>query len=189
MIKKLEAILFCASEPMSLDELSSVLNCSEEEVVRGLVELNDVLEQRDSALIVREVATGWALYTKPELNDTIEAFMAETEKKSLSPSSVETLAIIAYMQPVTRARVSDIRGANSDAIISSLIKKGYVSEVGVDKDNSNATLFGTTSAFLEKYGLKSIDELPDLVEFAPDENTRLAIVERLSQSFVADSEI
>lgn len=189
MIKELEAILFCAEDPISLDDLALILNCDADDVKSTLDKLNERLEESDSALIVREVSSGWALFTRPEVSSIIETYIAETGKISLSPSSVETLAIVAYMQPVTRAKVSDIRGVNSDALISSLVKKGYICEVGVDEQSNNAATFGTTSTFLDRYGLKSIDELPELADFAPDDETRLAIVERLSQSFTTDSEI
>lgn len=189
MIKELEAILFCTEAPICVADLSLILNCTEGEVIGAIDELNSKLESSDSALIVREVSSGWALFTRPEVSSVIESYISETEKKSLSPSSIETLAIIAYMQPVTRAKVSDIRGVNSDALISSLIKKGYICEVGVDEQNNSAVTFGTTGVFLDRYGLKSIDELPDLADFAPDDETRLAIVERLSQSFTTDSEL
>lgn len=189
MIKELEAILFCAEAPLSVADLSIILNCTEGDVIGAIDELNSKLESADSALIVREVSSGWALFTRPEVSSVVEAYIAETETKSLSPSSLETLAIVAYTQPVTRAKVSDIRGVNSDALISSLVKKGYICVVGVDEQNNNAATFGTTSTFLDRYGLKSIDELPELADFAPDDETRLAIVERLSQSFTTDSEL
>lgn len=189
MIKELEAILFCAEAPISLEDLALILNCEADDVESTIEQLNDRLEESDFALIVREVSSGWALFTRPEVSSVVEAYIAETETKRLSPSSIETLAIVAYMQPVTRAKVSDIRGVNSDALISSLVKKGYICEVGVDEQNNNAATFGTTSTFLDRYGLKSIDELPELADFAPDDETRLAIIERLSQSFTTDSEL
>lgn len=189
MIKKLEAILFSATEELKTSELAEILETTEKEVMQAIDDLNEMLESSGSALIVRENSSGWAMYTRPEVSDIVETYISSWDKRKLSASAVETLAIIAYTQPTTRSRINDIRGVNSDSLVTSLLNKGYVCEVGVDEDNNNAAMYGTTSQFLDKYGLKSIDDLPDLLDFAPDEETRFAIVARLSQSFSSSEEV
>ena len=105
--------------------------------------------------------------------------MVSWDKRKLSQAALETLAIIAYCQPVTRNDVSAIRGVSSDSSLNSLVEKGYVREAGIQEGSSNAMLYATTKMFLERFGLKSVDELPDLESFAPDEATRNLISERL----------
>lgn len=100
--------------------------------------------------------------------------------RRLSQAALETLAVVAYHQPVTRESVKAVRGVNSDGVISSLVDKGLIHEVGRDKERGQAILYGTTQAFLEQFGLKSLRELPDLEQFAPDEESRQFIRERLS---------
>ena len=102
------------------------------------------------------------------------------DTQKLSQAALETLAVIAYHQPVTREMVKGIRGVNSDGVISSLVDKGLVREMGRDPQRGQAIIYGTTTAFLEKFGLRSIRDLPDLEQFAPDEQTRQFIRERLS---------
>lgn len=176
---EIEALLFISDSGLSLEELSSALNTQEEQIKRGIDYVKKMLELRNSALEIREVAGGFALFTRPVHYETIEKFLIDKDKRKLSGPGVETLAIIAYTQPVTRVQVSDIRGVNSDSLIATLINKGYVAEVGVAESAGNPSLFGTTQEFLDRYDLKSIDGLPDLASFAPNEEVRLAIAERL----------
>lgn len=179
LARQIEAFLFISDSPLSLEELRGALNASEEEVNLGIEQLAKSLEARNSALEIREIASGFAFFTRPDLYETIEKFLTDKDRRKLSGSGVETLAIIAYTQPVTRAQVADIRGVNSDSLITTLINKGYICEVGVADSPGNPCLLGTTQEFLDRYDLKSIDELPDLNSFAPNEEVRLAIAERL----------
>ena len=116
----------------------------------------------------------------PAFHEQVEALVLSWDTQRLSQAALETLAVIAYHQPVTREMVKGIRGVNSDGVISSLVDKGLVRELGRDPQHGQAIIYGTTSAFLEKFGLRSTKDLPDLEQFAPDEQSRQFIRERLS---------
>ena len=126
------------------------------------------------------MAGGWRLFTHPAFHELIEKYVLSWDTRKLSAAAMETLAIVAYTQPVTRAGVASVRGVNSDSPINSLVEKGLVREVGAADTPGNPTLYGTTRGFLEKFGLRSPADLPDLADFAPDEETRRLITERLS---------
>ena len=129
---------------------------------------------------LREVAGGWRMYTHPAYHSYVEEYVLSWDTRRLSQAALEALAVIAYHQPVTRQGVNAIRGVNSEAVISSLIEKGLVREAGRDKNTGNAILYGTTRAFLERFGLKDLAELPPLEDFAPDPDSQRAIRERLN---------
>ena len=126
------------------------------------------------------MAGGWRLYTHPAYHDEVEALVMSWDTRRLSQAALEALAVIAYHQPVTREGVKAIRGVNSDGVVASLVDKGLVREAGRDPDRPQAIRYATTQAFLERFGLKSLRELPDLEQFAPDEESRRFIRERLS---------
>ena len=126
------------------------------------------------------MAGGWRLFTHPAYHDVVEAYVLSWDTQKLSQAALETLAVIAYHQPVTREVVKGIRGVNSDGVIASLVDKGLVRELGRDPQRGQAIIYGTTNTFLEKFGLRSTRDLPDLEQFAPDEQSRQFIRERLS---------
>ena len=140
----------------------------------------DDLEARGSGIQLREVAGGWRLFTHPAYHELIEKYVLSWDTRKLSAAAMETLAIVAYTQPVTHAGVASVRGVNSDSSINSLVEKGLVREVGTEDAPGNPVLYGTTRGFLEKFGLRSPADLPDLADFAPDAETRRLITERLS---------
>lgn len=129
---------------------------------------------------LREVAGGWRLFTHPAFHDQVADYVLSWDTRRLSQAALETLAVIAYHQPVTREGVRAIRGVNSDGVIGSLKEKGLVRECGHEADRGQAILYGTTRLFLERFGLKSLRELPPLEDFAPDEESKQFIRERLS---------
>ena len=176
----LEALLLVSSDPVSASALASVLNVAPGEVASLLAELKVEYEERNRGFQLREVAGGWRLFTHPAFHEQVERFVLSWDTQKLSQAALETLAVIAYHQPVTRETVKGIRGVNSDGVISSLVDKGLVREMGRDPQRGQAIIYGTTTAFLEKFGLCSIRDLPDLEQFAPDERTRQFIRERLS---------
>ena len=137
-------------------------------------------EEANRGFQLREVAGGWRLFTHPAYHDVVEAYVLSWDTQKLSQAALETLAVIAYHQPVTREVVKGIRGVNSDGVIASLVDKGLVRELGRDPERGQAIIYGTTNAFLEKFGLRSTRDLPDLEQFAPDEQSRQFIRERLS---------
>lgn len=176
----LEALLLVSSDPVSASALASSLDVAPGEVASLLAELQVEYEEANRGFQLREVAGGWRLFTHPAFHDQVEAFVLSWDTQKLSQAALETLAVIAYHQPVTRETVKGIRGVNSDGVISSLADKGLIREMGRDPQRGQAILYGTTAAFLEKFGLRSVRDLPDLEQFAPDEQSRRFIRERLS---------
>lgn len=174
-----EALLFVSDEPVSAARLAKVLESDTAQVEEVLLALEQEYGQEDRGMQLREVAGGWRFYSHPAYHEVIEKYMLSWDTRKLSEAALETLAVIAYHQPVTRATINGIRGVSSDGVISSLVEKGLVKEQGRDKSAGNAILYGTTRTFLEKFGLKSTKELPPLEDFAPDEATREFIRERL----------
>ena len=176
----LEALLLVSSDPVSASALAQALGITPGECASLVAELKVEYEEAEHGFQLREVAGGWRLFTHPAYHDQVEAFVLSWDTQKLSQAALETLAVIAYHQPVTREAVKGIRGVNSDGVISSLVDKGLVREVGRDAERGQAILYGTTNAFLEKFGLRSTRDLPDLEQFAPDEQARQFIRERLS---------
>ncbi len=175
-----EAMLFVTDEPVGTLTLADMLECDPALVERACAELRDELAGSERGIQLREVAGGWRLFTHPVYHELIEKYVLSWDTRKLSGAAMETLAIIAYTQPVTRAGVASVRGVNSDGTINSLVEKGLVREAGTADTPGSPTLYATTRAFLEKFGLRTTADLPDLAEFAPDEETRRLITERLS---------
>ena len=176
----LEAMLLVSSDPVSAPALASILSITPGQCASLLAELQVEYQEKNRGIQLREVAGGWRLFTPPAFHEQVEALVLSWDTQRLSQAALETLAVIAYHQPVTREMVKGIRGVNSDGVISSLVDKGLVRELGRDPQHGQAIIYGTTSAFLEKFGLRSTKDLPDLEQFAPDEQSRQFIRERLS---------
>ena len=176
----IEAMLLVSSDPVAATDLAGVLGVAPGEVAGALAELSSEYADANRGFQLREVAGGWRLYTHPAYHELVEAYVLSWDTRKLSQAALETLAVIAYHQPVTREGVRAVRGVNSDGVISSLVDKGLVRELGRDPGHGQAIIYGTTQAFLERFGLRSLSELPDLEQFAPDEESRKFIRERLS---------
>ena len=176
----IEAMLFVTDEPVGVIELADMLEADPKLVEQALVDLREKLEREQRGIQLREVAGGWRLYTHPAYHDLVEKYVLSWDTRKLSQAALETLAIVAYLQPCTRAGVASVRGVNSDSSINSLVEKGLIREAGQADAPGNPTLYATTRGFLEKFGLRSVSDLPDLDEFAPDDATRQLIRERLS---------
>lgn len=176
----LEAILFVSADPVPAKDLAQMLEIQPSDAQRLLEGMAAERQQKECGIQLRQVASGWQLVTHPEHHGLIERCIRSWDSRKLSQAAMETLAIVAYMQPVTRAQISSVRGVASDSSVSSLIEKGLVREAGTSDAPGNPILYGTTRAFLDAFGLKSIDDLTDLAEFAPDEETERLIRERLS---------
>ena len=164
----LEALLLVSSDPVSAASLASALEIAPGEAASMLAELKVEYEEANRGFQLREVAGGWRLFTHPAYHDRVEAYVLSWDTQRLSQAALETLAVVAYHQPVTREMVKGIRGVNSDGVISSLVDKGLIRELGRDAQRGGAIIYGTTAAFLEKFGLRSTKDLPDLEQFAPD---------------------
>lgn len=175
----IESLLFVSDEPVSAVTLAKLFEENVEEIELALNELKRQLDEGGRGIQLREVAGGWRLYTHPAFHELVEKYVLSWDTRRLSSAALETLAIIAYSQPVTRSQVSAIRGVTSDGPIGTLVERGYVREAGTADAPGNPTLYATTATFLEKYGLSSIADLPNLEEFAPDEKTAQLIRERL----------
>lgn len=175
-----EALLFVSDEPVSSAKLAAILEISPVEMDEVLTELAAEYADENRGMQLREVAGGWRFYSHPAYHDLIERYVISWDTRRLSQAGLEVLAIIAYHQPVTRAGINAIRGVNSEGVVSSLVEKGLVREMGRDEAPGNAILYGTTRSFLERFGLKSVKDLPPLEDFAPDEESREYIRERLS---------
>jgi len=180
-----EAMLFVSDEPVSAATLARILDTSPSVVDTVLSTLSTRWQEEERGIQLREVAGGWRLYSHPAFHELIERYVLSWDTRALSQAALEALAVIAYHQPATRQVVNGIRGVNSEAVISSLIEKGLVREAGHDSGPGQAILYATTRTFLEKFGLKSLKDLPPLADFAPDEASREFIRARLSSAGAA----
>lgn len=176
----LEALLLVSSDPVPATDLAKALGIAPGEAVEALSDLSAEYEDAGRGFQLRQVAGGWRLYTHPAYHDQVEAYVLSWDTRKLSQAALETLAVIAYHQPVTREGVKAVRGVNSEGVVASLVDKGLVRELGHSKEANGAVLYGTTNAFLEHFGLRSLKDLPPLEDFAPDEQAREFIRERLS---------
>lgn len=175
----IEAMLFVSDEPVSAIVLADMFDENVEEIEVALEDLQRQLDEGNRGVQLREVAGGWRLFTHPAYHELIEKYVLSWDTRRLSSAALETLAIVAYSQPVTRAQVSAIRGVTSDGPIATLVERGYLREAGAADTPGNPMLYATTRTFLEKYGLRSTADLPPLEEFAADEKTAKLIRERL----------
>jgi segregation and condensation protein B len=163
----LEAILFVVETPIAPAQLAAVVDQPQARVEQALTELADEYDQQRRGFELRRAGGGVRLYTRPELAGVVEAFLLDGQRTRLSQAALETLAVVAYRQPVTRARISAIRGVNVDGVMRTLTSRGLVVEVGSDADTGGG-LYRTTELFLERMGLDSIADLPSLAPLLPD---------------------
>jgi segregation and condensation protein B len=158
----LEALFFVSDEPLTASVLGQALEVDRATADRLCEELARDLEDRRSGLVLRNVAGGWRLFTHPDAAAIVEQFVLSSRQARLTKASLETLAIVAYKQPVTRHQVSGIRGVNSDGVLRALQDRGLINEVGREETPGRPVLFGTSPAFLERLGLSSLAALPSL---------------------------
>ncbi len=167
----LEAVLMVADEPIPAVRLATVLALPTEQVERHLAELAAEYRGagggRPRGFDLREVSGGWRIYSTPAHADVVGRFVTDGQTARLTQAALETLAVIAYRQPVTRGQVSAVRGVNVDGVVRTLAARGLVAEVGTEP-SSGAVLYGTTGYFLERMGLGSLDDLPPLAPYLPD---------------------
>lgn len=166
----LEAVLFVVDAPVAVSALATAFQRPDQDIEVGLTSLQESLDTRGSGLELRRVASGVRLYTRPDYTPWVTAFLLEGQRSRLSQAALETLAVIAYRQPVTRAKISAIRGVNVDSVVRSLTSRGLIVETGTDPDTGGG-LYCTTDLFLEKMGLRSLAELPSLAPMLPDLDT------------------
>lgn len=163
----LEALLIVAVEPMSTVVLAQATRRPVEEVAQALAELAAQYEREERGFALREVAGGWRYYTRDTCSGVVERWVLDGQQARLTQAALETLAVVAYRQPVSRARISAVRGVNVDGVLRTLQSRGLIEEAGIDQ-SSQAILYRTTAYFLERLGIASLDDLPDLSEHVPD---------------------
>ncbi len=165
--RAVEALLLVTEEPLAVEVMAQLLEVSTERVGDICQELVAEYDATDRGFQLVRVAGGWRYQTHPDLAPYVERFVLDGQSGRLSNAALETLAIVAYKQPISRAQVAAIRGVNVEGVMRTLAHRGYVDEVGRDPGPGQAVLYGTTPMFLEKLGLDAVDELPPLGEFVP----------------------
>ena len=181
LCRVVEALLLVVDSPISVETLASATAQPSDRIADGLRRIAAELTERDSGIDLRETGGGWRMYTRSRFAPYVERLLLDGARSKLTRAALETLAVVAYRQPVTRARVSAVRGVNCDAVIRTLVARGLITEAGTDSD-SGATTFSTTEMFLERLGLTSLAELPDIAPLLPD----VDVIDDLSESL--DSE-
>lgn len=163
----LEALLLVIDTPVTADALAAATEQPIYRVAAKLQLMADELTGRDSGIDLRHTSEGWRMYTRARFAPYVEKLLLDGARTKLTRAALETLAVVAYRQPVTRARVSAVRGVNVDAVMRTLLARGLITEVGTDAD-TGAVTFATTELFLERLGLTSLSELPDIAPLLPD---------------------
>jgi segregation and condensation protein B len=169
----LEAILLVADEPVPAGVLAEVLGqpgeaITAEQITSELAALSAAYKAESRGFDLREIAGGWRYYTREDCAAVVERFVSDGQEIRLTQAALETLSVVAYRQPVSRARVSAVRGVNCDGVMRTLVLRGLIAEDGTDPD-TGAVLFGTTGYFLERLGLARLEDLPALAPFLPDD--------------------
>jgi len=170
----IEAVLMVIDEPVTEMSLASALELPVADVIGHLRALAADYDEGNHGFAIREIAGGWRVYSRPEYASVVEKFLLDGQQAKLTQAALETLAVIAYRQPISRSRVSSVRGVNVDGVVRTLLTRGLIEarsipdkELGAQGDNG-ATLYGTTSYFLQRLGLGSLDELPALAPYLPE---------------------
>ena len=158
----LEAVLFAAGDPVRMDELLRILGCTPEALESAAAELRTTLDDRGSALTLREVAGGWQLVTRPAYYHYLEKLTQILDHKLTTPT-METLSIIAYRQPITKTEIEEIRGVRIEKSLARLLEYGLIEERGRKATIGRPILYATTDTFLEAFGLRSLEDLPNLL--------------------------
>ena len=168
VVKALEGILMVAMEPVSSSMLSQLLEVSQDVVDELCERLAQAYAEAGHGFQLVKVAGGYRFQSHPDVAAYVERFVLDSQQARISAAALETLAIIAYKQPISRGQIASIRGVDPDAVMRTLQAKGYIAEVGRDEGPGQAVMFGTTSLFLERLGLASLADLPSISEFVPD---------------------
>jgi segregation and condensation protein B len=190
--RTLEALLFVSDEPLAPAVIAQALEVDRRTADAMCERLATDLDDRGSGLVLRPVAGGWRLFTHPDSQSVVERFILSSRQARLTKASLETLAIVAYKQPVTRHQVSSIRGVNSDGVLRALTDRGLIEEAGRDEGPGRPLLYGTTPQFLERLGLPSLTALPSLAPLLGDpgdgDASRIAVDEEPERDHDTDAE-
>ncbi len=172
----LEAVLMVADQPLDPRTLAAAVGYPEPDVVAALTALASSYDDEGRGFELREVGGGWRFFTRAEHADAVERFVLDGQQARLTQASLETLAVVAYRQPVSRGRVSAIRGVNVDGVMRTLLTRGLVEEAGTEPV-SGAVLYRTTAHFLERMGLTGLDQLPELAPYLPPDDEAQDLVD------------
>jgi segregation and condensation protein B len=183
----LEAVLMVADQPLDHVTLATAVGYPADQVVAALHDLAAEYTDQGRGFDLRNVAGGWRFYTREEFAPVVEQFVLDGQQARLTQAALETLAVVAYKQPVSRARVSAIRGVNVDGVMRTLVSRGLVEEAGHDQETT-ATLYRTTTYFLERIGVTSLDDLPELAPFLPEMGDLDDLDQRAEVAEVAEAE-
>jgi segregation and condensation protein B len=173
----IEALLFLSSEPVPSDALAAATGAPLHEVVTALERLREHYEFERRGLVVRELGGGWIMSSHPEAEPAARALLARPRTPPLTPAQAETLAIVAYLQPVSRPEIGRIRGVGAESAVATLLERGVIEETG--RSQFGAVLYRTTDLFLRLFGLESLEGLPDTAEFDPSPEVAGQLRERL----------
>lgn len=165
--RSIEAILMVVEEPISEVVLAQIIEVPTEQILETLHHLAQEYEAAQRGFALKQIAGGWRYYSNPDLAPLVEKFVLDGQQAKLTQAALETLAVIAYRQPISRARVSAIRGVNVEAVMKTLVTRGLVEECGVEQE-TGAILYRTTHYFLERIGVNRVEDLPALAPFLPD---------------------
>jgi segregation and condensation protein B len=177
LARTLEALLFLSPEPVSAHDLAQAADCWPDEVDAALAELREAYAPGARGLVLREVAGGYTLATAPEAEPAARRLLARPRTPPLTPAQSETLAIVAYLQPVSRPEITRIRGVSADSAASTLLERGLVEEAG--RSQFGAVLYRTTALFLKLFGLRAVADLPDAAEWDPTPEEEADLRDRL----------
>lgn len=194
--RAIEAILMVADQPVSAEQISRLVSCDVVDAERACSGLIAEYERTTRGFVMQKVAGGYRFQSHPDLAPVVEQFVLDGQAARLSAAALETMAIIAYKQPISRNQISSIRGVNAEGVVRTLEARGYVEEISRDPGPGRASLYGTTMAFLERLGLNSLEELPPLGQFVPGtdvvealEHTLLVNPESSGQPALAEGEL
>lgn len=165
--RQIEAIMFIADEPVAVNQLAQITETGRDAVSALLAAMRDEYETAGGGLVLREVAGGWRMYTHPDVAGYVERFVLAVQQPRLTQAALETLAIVVYKQPVSRQQVSAIRGVDSDGVLTTLENRGLIREVGRDPGPGQAILYGSTPLFLERMGVRTLQDLPAIASMMP----------------------
>ncbi len=179
----IEAMLFVAEEPLTAGEIAEVLEVPKGDVEAEMALLAAALDERGAGIVLRRVAGGWRLYSHPDSHPYLERFAATEKAGRLSGAALETLAVVAYRQPVSRGQVAELRGVDSEQALRTLERRGLVAEVGRAPGSGAALLYGTTALFLELLGVDGLGDLPPIADHVPPAE----VVETLERPFRSDA--
>ena len=165
--RSIEAILMVVEEPVSEVVLAQIIETPTEQILEALNALAALYEEQGKGFTLKQISGGWRFYSHPDLSPLVEKFVLDGQQAKLTQAALETLAVITYRQPISRARVSAIRGVNVEAVMKTLVTRGLVEECGIEHE-TGAILYRTTHYFLEKIGLNRVEDLPALAPFLPN---------------------